>query len=226
MAHLIVKNFGAIKSAEIEIKKYNFFIGHTSSGKSTIAKLLAIFNNSVFWSIKEGNFNGFSALLDKYNINFEFTSATLIHYKNDKYYWEIGLNKFHSNYEDADLMEMANTSKSHDFILKFIEKKENNLAFEKFIKSLKNLLDLKDKDMVELIKPALVGLLYEECIPVYIPAERLLISTFSNSIFSLLQAGASIPDCIKDFGSLYEKARIQYNNININILNIKVSFNP
>lgn len=59
--------------------------------------------------------------------------------------------------------------------------------------------------MVELIKPALVGLLYEECIPVYIPAERLLISTFSNSIFSLLQAGASIPDCIKDFGSLYEK---------------------
>ena len=43
----------------------------------------------------------------------------------------------------------------------------------------------------------------------------MLISTFSNSIFSLLQAGASIPDCIKDFGSLYEKARIQYKNIDI-----------
>ena len=53
----------------------------------------------------------------------------------------------------------------------------------------------------------------------------MLISTFSNSIFSLLQAGASIPDCIKDFGSLYEKARIQYKNIDINILDIKVSFN-
>ena len=93
MAHLIVNNFGAIKYADIEIKKYNFFIGHTSSGKSTIAKLLAIFNNSVFWSIKEGNFNGFSALLDKYNINFEFTPATLIHYRNDKYYWEIVIMK-------------------------------------------------------------------------------------------------------------------------------------
>lgn len=46
MAHLKVINFGAIKSADIEIKKYNFFIGHTSSGKSTIAKLIAIFNNS------------------------------------------------------------------------------------------------------------------------------------------------------------------------------------
>ncbi len=126
---------------------------------------------------------------------------------------------------ECDLMEMANTSKSYDFILKFIERKENNFAYKEFIKSLKNLLDLKDSAMVELIKPALVGLLYEECIPVYIPAERLLISTFSNSIFSLLQAGASIPDCIKDFGSLYEKARIQYKNIDINILDIKVSFN-
>jgi hypothetical protein len=225
MAHLIVTDFGAIKSANIEIKKYNFFIGHTSSGKSTIAKLLAIFNNSIFLAIKEGDFSSFLRLLDKYNINFEFTSTTIIRYSNEKYYWEIGLNKFHSNYEDADLMEMANTSKSYDFILKFIERKENNFAYKEFIKSLRNLLDLKDSAMVELIKPALVGLLYEECIPVYIPAERLLISTFSNSIFSLLQAGASIPDCIKDFGSLYEKARIQYKNIDINILDIKVSFN-
>ena len=41
----------------------------------------------------------------------------------------------------------------------------------------------------------------------------------------MLQAGASIPDCIKDFGSLYEKARNQYKNIDIDILNIRVSFN-
>ena len=81
MAHLIVKNFGAIKSAEIEIKKYNFFIGHTSSGKSTIAKLLAIFNNSVFWAIKEGDFKGFFKLLEKYNINFDFKPSTIIKYK-------------------------------------------------------------------------------------------------------------------------------------------------
>lgn len=75
--------------------------------------------------------------MDKYNINFEFTSTTIIRYSNEKYYWEIGLNKFHSNYEDADLMEMANTSKSYDFILKFIERKENNFAYKEFIKSLK-----------------------------------------------------------------------------------------
>lgn len=138
MAHLIVKNFGAIKSAEIEIKKYNFFIGHTSSGKSTIAKLLAIFNNSVFWAIKEGDFKGFFKLLEKYNINFDFKPSTIIKYSNDKYYWEIGENKFHSNYKDADLMEMASTSESYDFILKFIEKKESESSLKDLIDALKN----------------------------------------------------------------------------------------
>lgn len=230
MAHLIVKNFGAIKSAEIEIKKYNFFIGHTSSGKSTIAKLLAIFNNSVFWAIKEGDFKGFFKLLEKYNINFDFKPSTIIKYSNDKYYWEIGENKFHSNYKDADLMEMASTSESYDFILKFIEKKESESSLKDLIDALKNSvkdskLKMDDTFFPLFIKPLLMSIIYEECIPVYIPAERLLISTFSNSIFSLLQAGASIPDCIKDFGSLYEKARTQYKNIDIDILNIQVSFN-
>lgn len=230
MAHLKVINFGTIKSADIEIKKYNFFIGHTSSGKSTIAKLIAIFNNSIFWAIKEGNFKAFTNLLEKYNINFSFDSSTKIQYRNEKYIWEIELNKFHSNYKDADLMEMANTSESYDFILKFIEKKESESSLKDLIDALKN--SIKDDKLKKenaffsnFIKPLLMSVIYEECIPVYIPAERLLISTFSNSIFSLLQAGASIPDCIKDFGSLYEKARMQYKNIDIDILNIQVSFN-
>lgn len=229
MTHLIVDNFGAIKSAEIEIKKYNFFIGHTSSGKSTIAKLLAIFNSSAFWSIKEGDFNGFVKLLDKYNINFDFSDTSVIRYSNDKYYWEIGRDKFHSNYKDADLMELANTSKPSDFILKFIEKKQDDSLFKQIVDMLKDSVDKnalkKDELFASFAKSLLMSIIHEECIPVYIPAERLLITTFSNSIFSLLQAGANIPDCIKDFGSLYEKARTKYKNIDIDILDIKVSFN-
>lgn len=73
--------------------------------------------------------------MDKYNINFEFTSTTIIRYSNEKYYWEIGLNKFHSNYEDADLMEMANTSKSYDFIFKIIERKKITLHTKNLQKS-------------------------------------------------------------------------------------------
>lgn len=227
MAHLIVKDFGAIKSAEIEIKKYNFLIGHTSSGKSTIAKLIAIFNNKYFWAIKEGEFNLFWNLLEKYNINFNFKDSTLIQYSNDKYHWEITKNNFKSDYGDADLMAVASYSDEDDFINKFIEKKGNEESLQGVIKVIKEInSDVIKKDLLDskFLKTLLLNLLYEKCTPVYIPAERTLISTFSNSIFSLLQAGASIPDCIKDFGSLYEKARIQYESVDIDFLNISVSF--
>lgn len=227
MSRLIVQDFGAIKKATIDIRKYNFFIGHTSSGKSTIAKLLAIFNNAAFWSIREGDLNAFVKLLDKYNINFELLPSTVIRYESEQYYWDIGKDKFHSNYKDADLMELAGSSDDYTFISKVIERKEKDAELKNFIEKIRTLfsgMEEKDDFMSNILKSILMGVLYEECIPVYIPAERLLISTFSNSIFSLLQAGASIPDCIKDFGSLYEKARNQYKKIDIDILNIQVSF--
>ena len=41
MRHLIIRNIGPIKEAEIELKRFNFIIGPQSSGKSTIAKILS-----------------------------------------------------------------------------------------------------------------------------------------------------------------------------------------
>lgn len=42
---LQIKNFGPIIDAKIEVKDINIFIGTTSSGKSTVAKLIAIFKS-------------------------------------------------------------------------------------------------------------------------------------------------------------------------------------
>ena len=41
MRHLIIKNIGPVKEAEIELKRFNFIIGPQSSGKSTVAKILS-----------------------------------------------------------------------------------------------------------------------------------------------------------------------------------------
>lgn len=41
MRHLIIRNIGPIKEAEIELKRFNFIIGPQSSGKSTIAKIIS-----------------------------------------------------------------------------------------------------------------------------------------------------------------------------------------
>lgn len=39
MKHLTVRNFGPITEAELELKRYNLFIGQQSSGKSTLLKI-------------------------------------------------------------------------------------------------------------------------------------------------------------------------------------------
>ena len=52
MQKIIIKNFGAIEHAEVEIKKVLILIGEQASGKSTIAKLIYFFK-----SLKDDVFN-------------------------------------------------------------------------------------------------------------------------------------------------------------------------
>ena len=39
---LVIRNFGPIKSVELELSRFNVFIGEQGTGKSTVAKLLAV----------------------------------------------------------------------------------------------------------------------------------------------------------------------------------------
>lgn len=50
---LIIKNFGPIKHIELELKKFNVLIGEQATGKSTVAKVLAVCR--YFSYILEGN---------------------------------------------------------------------------------------------------------------------------------------------------------------------------
>ena len=45
MQKIIINNFGAVKNAEIDIKKVLILIGEQASGKSTIAKLIYFFRS-------------------------------------------------------------------------------------------------------------------------------------------------------------------------------------
>ncbi|MFT5917509.1 MAG: putative ATPase, partial [Bacteroidia bacterium] len=45
MQKIVIKNFGAIKEAEIKINKVLVLIGEQASGKSTIAKLIYFFKS-------------------------------------------------------------------------------------------------------------------------------------------------------------------------------------
>jgi energy-coupling factor transporter ATP-binding protein EcfA2 len=49
MTHLRITNVGPLREVDLEIKRFNFFIGQQSSGKSTIAKIISY----CFWMEKE-----------------------------------------------------------------------------------------------------------------------------------------------------------------------------
>lgn len=76
-AKLIVKNFGPLKDIEIEIREMVTFIGAQASGKSTLAKLLSIFEDESF----RDNYNlDFKSELEKYNIFSYLKEDTYIKY--------------------------------------------------------------------------------------------------------------------------------------------------
>lgn len=101
MKHLIIKNVGPIKSVELEFKRFNFFIGPQSSGKSTIAKVYstcswvekevatsmndkAVRSGADFKKLVEGfhKMNGY--FNEKSYIKFE-TDSIVISYEPDKF---------------------------------------------------------------------------------------------------------------------------------------------
>ena len=80
-AKLIVKNFGPLKDIEIEVREMVTFIGAQASGKSTLAKLLSIFEDEGF---RRDDIISFEDELKKYNILSYLKKDTIINYSNNK----------------------------------------------------------------------------------------------------------------------------------------------
>ncbi len=83
MEKLYIKDFGPIKEAEIHLNDINIFIGTTSSGKSTAAKLLAIFES--FGSVPPAKLDDLKNRLSEYNIDFAFSDETELNYSTKGY---------------------------------------------------------------------------------------------------------------------------------------------
>jgi len=90
MRHITIKNIGPIKLADIELKRFNVFIGHQSSGKSTIAKVTSTCN----WIEKEvattldvntvEDGNAFRNLMENFHkMDGYFTDSSEIHFESD-----------------------------------------------------------------------------------------------------------------------------------------------
>ena len=95
MEKIEVKNFGPITQVVVKVKDIDISIGTTSSGKSTLAKLISIFQNEVFES--GITFIEFHNLLADYNIDFTINKDTFIRYEKDDFVIELKNNAVSSN---------------------------------------------------------------------------------------------------------------------------------
>lgn len=180
MEKLIVKNFGPIKEAEIDLTKYVVFIGDTSTGKSVLAKLISIFrdfSNLVKNKYEDVDYNKDLDLdnqLKNYNIDFNIADS----------YFE---------YSNTDLFIAIERKKISAFRDGFEKNKSSNLDMLK---------DFPDEEM----KNAL-SLIYNTRKSIYFPPERILTSLIGTSISGLWANNVALPICFKNFAAKYEVAR-------------------
>ncbi|MDN4164434.1 AAA family ATPase [Cytophagales bacterium LB-30] len=262
MESIEIRNFGPIKKVKVEIKDVNVLIGTTSSGKSTVAKLICIFNSNEF--IRSGNESIFSKLLKEYNIDFEISPKTYIKYCKDNYHWILEKNELSNNYPFKGLVSilrpffedlLTNKNQGDGFPLNkatlsllllntinFDELElEKNIAFDnkkaieignqiEQIQKLRNEINHGEYGHINTVIDTL-GSFYmnirdeiEIFNPLYIPAERIVLSMVAESVFGLLKNDVSLAKCIKDFGSRFESARKELKEVKIDLLNASFKY--
>lgn len=243
---ITIKDFGPIKNADIETKQFNIFIGETSTGKSVVAKLITIFNSRRFTRIPVGDYGSFQKLLAEYCIDFQFSDSTSIIIVQDNVQWKITKNSFLRDGIPSITLDLTKPKDIHGisdlnvFAEEFAKHITDDEKEDDFLKNARDsvinaFLDALSSGKVESVPTnqfqkdlmfyVISGWMsIQKTAPVYIPAERILISFFTNSIFNLLKSGSTIPQSIKNFGSLYEDARNSQKNLDIDFMKMKVKF--
>jgi predicted ATPase len=113
MEKLIVRNFGSIRDVEIELKDLTLFIGETGTGKSTLAKLIAIFRDSEFWRDKLTDEN-FRIKLAYYQLNNFLGMDTFIQYQLDDVEYIYTHNEIQENYSTVLFKEIEKISNNEN----------------------------------------------------------------------------------------------------------------
>ncbi len=241
MNRLIVKNFGPLKSIDIELNKINLFIGENGSGKSVLRKLITILYN-VFNNINSTK-EDMIKYFEDYKINY-LSKDSVIEFTG------ISNNKRHDIIKIKDLEfefgNIINELKDGFSIIKdtkkIIEKEKNNQIniikekinmitklkaldgdkqnLQKIEDDLKKLLNTIQNENKSLQEEAnnLIGT-FNKLNSRYIPSERNFISIISQSLSSFIVSEIPLPRFFLQFASDFENAANQIQEINF--LNVK-----
>lgn len=245
-AKLIVKNFGPLKDIEIEVREMVTFIGAQASGKSTLAKLLSIFEDEDFrkddtisFEVELRKYNIFSYLKDNTYISYEQGSLGLIFgFKfdekkaikyNDR---ESILKKYVESTKNGSDLEEQKTHfdllVKRDFYFssyKNIDEKiwdkikvkiKSDLIFQERL-DIAKFLNVYEKVLAEFS----IYVLYDS---LYIPTERHFIHLIAENALGLINNNVQIPRYLLNSGQDYEKAIQTIKELPLNIIDKKFNY--
>jgi predicted ATPase len=241
-AKLIVKNFGPLEDIEIEVREMVTFIGAQASGKSTLAKLLSIFEDENF---RRNNKITFEDELRKYNMFSFLREDSYIFYKRKKMGFVYSFVHKNSKSEKFDygenlksrFIKLSNERKTtrieedyfnsfHKILLTdqalYFENRDK--AYEAFKKKTQMFL-LSDTSVLSFddFFDFYENLLAEFGIIVkfdslYIPSERNFLHLIAENTLGLINNNIQIPKHILNIGQEYEKALNSIKELPLNLI--------
>ncbi|MCA0236919.1 MAG: ATP-binding protein [Bacteroidetes bacterium] len=212
---LIVKNFGPIREADVELGKITVFIGEQASGKSVLAKLALLLRNPRASQNKRHIYNwitlGFQDLnisnfLNKNSIGLFYTDQFIFGFEKEEGFREV---------KDKDLDKLL--SILHNIEVDIRNNERDNLLKESY-RSNQERFSLG----LEAVKSRLNKSFFLE--PVYIPTERHLVSVLVQSLFNLIKHEVSLPNFIKDLGDRYQSSRNIARQVDLPGMNLQYIF--
>ncbi|GIM56057.1 hypothetical protein CAPN006_04510 [Capnocytophaga canimorsus] len=192
MEKLIIKNFGPISEAEIEIKKYTLLIGDTSTGKSIIAKLICIFEKCMIEGIQD--IEKFKILLHNYGMPFLGKTTQIEYVKGNQFIF----------------IEESTLNRSISVNSEMIRRALEIIAQQAFKDE--PIVSHKDEQIIKKGQDFLSSI--NEVSPIYIPAERMFFSMLGKSISGLWANNVSVSKSYLDFAGYYEVAKKNSSKVN------------
>lgn len=226
--YLKIRNFGPVKDATVELKPFLVFIGGQGTGKSTIAKLLSIFQDKLWYMsiLSEKNESSLEAFI-KFGIHNYFNEDTCLEFMNEETHIVYDKKKFSLSYKGKSSPEEllpVFSSWFEDSTRKFAEisksdlldiqkltmsqneaEKDNQQPLQDQLKSyLQNYLEIQNR--LNLIQSVFSNMGAK----LYIPAERNLMASFAGTWANMKVAGLPLQDKLLNYISYFEKAKKEY----------------
>jgi len=212
---LIVKNFGPIKDATVDFKRVTVFIGPTGGGKSTLAKLAAVFRDAELYDSRNNDFSKTEPFI-RFVINTFFLKSTYIHFKSKSATVEYKRSKGTKRLSSEKTKEAKEFFKNIEYLLKKI--KDTDISSNKSVSN--DNLVAKREDIMNRFNNDKFSNYATNANVTYFPAERAFVSSIGDSLAGLMRDDIGLPKHLLDFINDFFLAKRTIKKLAIRFINI------